>query len=62
VCPPRFRVLEGVLGKSLTLGGGEEWEGKIGYLYRYLGGLSVPLFPPFFPFMKKPTHCFTIPT
>ncbi len=30
--PPRFRVLEGVLGETLTLGG-EEWEGKIGYLY-----------------------------
>jgi hypothetical protein len=25
--PPRFRVLEGFLGETLTLGG-EEWEGR----------------------------------
>jgi len=61
VCAPRFRVLEGVLGKSLALGG-EECEGKIGYLYTYLGGLAFAFFPPFFSFLKKPTHCFTIPT
>jgi hypothetical protein len=48
VCPPRFRVLEGVLGKPLTLGG-EEWEGKIGYLYTYLGGLAFSFFVPFSP-------------
>jgi hypothetical protein len=57
-----FRVLEGVLGKSLTLGG-EEWEGKIGYLYTYLGGLAFSLFFLLFSLsLKKLTHCFTIPT
>jgi hypothetical protein len=45
VCPPRFRVLGGGFGEIfLTLGGGEEWEVKIGYLYTYLGGLAFAFF------------------
>ncbi len=43
VCPPRLRVLDGVLGKSLTLGG-EEWEGKMGYAIYIPWALGVSVF------------------